>query len=428
MTSSPRIELTLGDFDLFGDGDTWRCETLADGTDLSGNPVPVEVAIRTLIQDGSVSFTEKYDNATITVMVCLSGPDSEALDAGAAALFAELGKPNVLTYRGPQAFESVAWDVVNSRLERTPDDLGEVRGDRFYSVTLTVLPFRRAVEKTVSVSPGTVVGTGRQRTGAVAVGGSARTPGTLTISTAGPSLGDTLVYVWRDPDDATNYMPALTNAYEGGGGSVVVTPGNVSGKEATLTVAASPRTFLIPRANLPAGDYLIVARVKSSSGTTVGRVDMEARTYNTFPQTFSSPTLTLSTTYENRVLGSCTLPTADVPTNSTGNISLLLSQTIDSGASINLDEMWLFHKTLGALIWVNATDKYLWVLPPDTASPRPRLFIGSLPDMSDARFPVGGVRSWQLPQFIGPAANHLTVAPTFADAVTSFSHYERKAG
>lgn len=148
------ITLTLGElgaFDLVGEGDSWLCATLA-GTDIAGNPIPVEVAIQSLIQDGSVSFTEHYDNSTLTILVCLTGPDAAALDAGAAALFAQVGKPNVLTYTGPQALEPIAWDVVNSHFERSWDDLAEVRGDRYYTVTLTCLPFRRATVETVTVA------------------------------------------------------------------------------------------------------------------------------------------------------------------------------------------------------------------------------------------------------------------------------------
>jgi hypothetical protein len=215
--------LTLGAFDLVGEGESWLCEALADGTDLAGNPVPVEVAIQTLIQDGSVSYTEKYDNATITIRVCLSGPDAEALDDGAAALFAELGKPNVLTYAGPQALGSVAWDVVNSHLERNSDDLAETRGERYYTISLSVLPFRRDTVETVTAalpaggSTTTNVNSGSSTTGwtgtvngavvapatsggAVSVTGPPRPTGdaVLTLALAGPIDTSTLKLIAVD--------------------------------------------------------------------------------------------------------------------------------------------------------------------------------------------------------------------------------------
>lgn len=260
------------------------------------------------------------------------------------------------------------------------------------------------------------VGSSMQQMVSVDVKGSARTPATLEVASEAGSLGDVLLYVWADSGDAAGYLPALSTFGPDGSSDATA----VSGFKYDMDDVTA-RVYNIPRQMLPPGEFLLMARLASTSGITVGRVEISTTVDNlagAAVRTLTSPTLSLTTAWSIQVLGRCVLPTLDLPATSARDISLALTVDIDSGANFCLDETWLFHRRLGSLIWVAADLSHrLWVLPPTVETPRPRVLVGYEADMSDALYPEN-MFSWDLPQFVPSRANILAVTTGGEAAVT----------
>lgn len=113
-----------------------------------GNPVPVEVTIRTLLQDGAVVAKTGDDNREAFLRIEITGTDSAALAAGESALVAEVGKRNELTWTPADGEgEPCAFDVWTSSLEHIFDDLNEQqRNCRVYGLRLVCAPYARTVD------------------------------------------------------------------------------------------------------------------------------------------------------------------------------------------------------------------------------------------------------------------------------------------
>lgn len=158
MIQNPQHALVLGALNLIGsrdDGDPFWFETIAEGTDL-GNPVANLKAILSFLQDGSIESIEGFDNRETVLMVTVCGWDSAALAAGELALMAELRRRNTLTWTPPDDTGPgvpCVFDVVTSFPEFNFDDLGELRLERTYKLTIKALPFPRTQDATVITSP-----------------------------------------------------------------------------------------------------------------------------------------------------------------------------------------------------------------------------------------------------------------------------------
>ena len=145
------VELLLGSFFLHGGIDEdWTVDLLAE--DFSpGAPAPVDVTVQTLLQNSSSVMTDRYDNREVTFKVRLTAPDGIMLAEAEAALFAELGKPNLMTWTPPQAFAPpTVFRVITSSMAPEFDDLSELRCRRVYSLTLTCEAFNRSVDEVVT--------------------------------------------------------------------------------------------------------------------------------------------------------------------------------------------------------------------------------------------------------------------------------------
>lgn len=120
-----------------------------EGADL-GNPVPVVAAMERMLQDGAVASTLRNDNRTQKFFVTVKGADGIALAENERALVLETGKRNTLSWTPPNGFApTTVFDVQTSWLDNSFDDLGELRGERVYGLTITALPFGRSVAPVV---------------------------------------------------------------------------------------------------------------------------------------------------------------------------------------------------------------------------------------------------------------------------------------
>lgn len=120
-------QLVLGSFNLMDwAGVAYSTSVIAEGTS-KGAPVPIEVAVKSWLQDGSVVATQGFDNRTVTLRVKMRGPNLTAVSQAEAALHAELGKPNTLTWT-PASGPASVFVVVTSSMEHAPstdEDLAE---------------------------------------------------------------------------------------------------------------------------------------------------------------------------------------------------------------------------------------------------------------------------------------------------------------
>lgn len=145
--------LVLGGFDFIrGEGNGWWAETIADGMSF-GEAEAVEVIQRTLLQDGDAVSIDRYGNRVVTFQVKIRAADSLALAEGGAALDAEIGKRNTLTWQPPDGWGPASvYDVFSSTISFDFDDWGEMKPltfGRVFTVTLTCHPFPRSDEETV---------------------------------------------------------------------------------------------------------------------------------------------------------------------------------------------------------------------------------------------------------------------------------------
>lgn len=152
----PELELVWdgGSLDLLGENETpygpVLVEALAEGTEW-GKPETVRRALFSLLADGSASVTDRHDNRTVTVKLRLSAADSSALAGGEAPLHMLAGKRRAeLRWTPPNDYAApAAFTIVASDLAHDMDDLAENRVERFYTLTLTCLPFALSLEPVV---------------------------------------------------------------------------------------------------------------------------------------------------------------------------------------------------------------------------------------------------------------------------------------
>lgn len=141
----------LGGFDLTDhSGLIYGCSVIAEGTS-RGKPVPLNVAVKSWLQDGSIVVTQGYDNREVTLRVRFRAPNLTALAVAESALFAEMGKPNLLTWSPGNGPASV-FVVVTSEFESAPapsEDIAEQGAYPFrsYNLTLTCEAFVRSVSE-----------------------------------------------------------------------------------------------------------------------------------------------------------------------------------------------------------------------------------------------------------------------------------------
>lgn len=216
--------LYLGALDLIGiDFAAYKIETIAEGMDF-GSAQPQDVITQTLLQDGSSVTTERWENREITFGVLISGPDLIAVAEGEAALYAELGRRNVLTWTPPDGWgPSSVFDVLTSWAEFEFDDWGEMKpgtiGRRFV-VRLTCAPFARS-EDQVEVE-------------AVGSGGTPPTPVTQVVDSC---------------DSASGWSASSGGTLSAGGGAITVSfppiaPGGSIGKAIVVDATTTPLLFV----------------------------------------------------------------------------------------------------------------------------------------------------------------------------------------
>lgn len=154
MANPTTPELTYGELALHPESaatySTFKVETVADETEW-GNPESVIVAIKSLLQDGSVAQVTRMDNRTVTILVRITAESYDGLAEGEERLAAEVNSEGrLLTWLPPQVDAvPTVMEVVVAELGFEFSDLDENRLRRTYRLTLTCMPANRSADETL---------------------------------------------------------------------------------------------------------------------------------------------------------------------------------------------------------------------------------------------------------------------------------------
>jgi hypothetical protein len=204
--------LTLGSLLLTGsvaDADyDFTFDVLADGATF-GVAQGVQEVVRSLLADGDLVRVTRYGNREVSFRVQIEGPTLGSLAHGEAALRAEIGRRNLLTWQAPDVLAvPTVFEVVASEMAQTFDDLDELKRRRTFVVTLTCAPFARSAEA-VTVDALVVPGSDITETvnDADATTGWSASAGNPAGGSSTPTVTDEGTYV-----QATSTMPPPAGA------------------------------------------------------------------------------------------------------------------------------------------------------------------------------------------------------------------------
>lgn len=107
----------------------------------TGSGVAVKEVVTSLLADGDLVRITRYGNREVTFSIEITGPTLDALAHGEAALRAEVGRRNTLTWQPPDALSvPTVFEVVASEMAQTFNDLDELHRIRTFVVSLTCSP------------------------------------------------------------------------------------------------------------------------------------------------------------------------------------------------------------------------------------------------------------------------------------------------
>ena len=264
--------------------------------------------------------------------------------------------------------------------------------------------------------------TPRQITRVIAGRGTERTPGSIKVSSpTSAALGHTIVHTC--PETGTGYSPPLRRWRFDGNSPVTTEAARFSG----AYEATEPDAFVaqVPNSALPAGDYLLVARLYSTAAGTFTVSWAASTIVNSVPQDqqIGDESVTFPAAgWHTFPLAVLSLPTV----RSLGPVTQISIQTPTGDAvTTQLDEAWLFlmGEDCGLTIVQNPTEN-LWLDSPDITSGVPRVWIGDIDDRSDARHPAAGLQAFGS-HIISPGGTALFTAAEVDNPAASAQFYPR---
>lgn len=275
-------------------------------------------------------------------------------------------------------------------------------------------------------------GTPRQLQRTIEVPGSARSQSSVMISHNVSALGDVLAYF--RPEDGSLFSPPLRRWRVSGPGATTDTT-LVSGLYDNI--ASGLVSFRVPAQRVPAGRYLLMARLGGAdtacnilwnAGTMFGSTDVG-------PTYTGTTAIALTTAYRIFPIARLLLPTRDLDEATSANVRVELLGQPALGTVCRLDEAWLFDLSTGRLVQVpcgtgtpavGGAANRVWIEPASVERPRPTVRIGSLADGSDARHGLdSSFAAWQFPELTPPSVQVFTVTTNALDAQVSLRGYPR---
>lgn len=190
------------------------------------------------------------------------------------------------------------------------------------------------------------LGSPRQQVNMLPINGSAPTHGSIAVSHSSSALGQVLVYTY--PDDGSSYAPPCRNYLVGGTSSADADA--VSGSSTNLG-AGNNAQYAVPASATPSGEYLVVARLRFSSGVGQAQATFKTICYPQLggigltPETtdiFTTAVFTQKYLFVN--IGFLHLPMVEMPLNPLAVTVLGIVQTsAPGGRDLVLDELYLFN-------------------------------------------------------------------------------------
>lgn len=272
------------------------------------------------------------------------------------------------------------------------------------------------------------VGSRKQLTRSLEVGGSVKTSGSIEVASPDATPFNT-VLVYTQPDNGQGYNPGLRQYRTSGN---TVTPDSTANSGSNEAFPAfSPVTYDIPGDALPEATYAVVVRFKSDTiGTMPLVLDSSVDGYFDDRSFFAgSVDFDATNTWTWVVIGVIGAPNQALPAES--NLASIITIVASSvPGTVLLDEVYLLDVTHGAftLLHVGGVATRLWIDAPD-ADPvrnRPAIYIGTLDDRSDAAAAPGSSILARGDHDLDPGGVVLaTVTDNVDNAVVSASFYHR---
>jgi hypothetical protein len=432
MIANPKPGLLFGSLELADDLTGWHPDfeihTLADDATW-GNPQPIEVAVKSLLQDGSIVATTGHDNREAFIRLTLKASDGIGLALAEQAVNAEVGRLNTLTWTPPDSFgPPTVFEVVTSSLEHTFDDMDELRLQRTYGLRLVCQPFARSVDETTATALAAAesFGTARQLRRRFEVGGSARTQAAIEVAGTA-ALGWSLVYTGHgESKGAIPLRPHLKSAPTTATADASLLSGAFNG------TTEGKITYSLPIADVEPGTYLMSAMMKSSASRTsekffVGSTSIVPGSGYVSDVVGSEQFevyLNLGTAYTPTPLALLNLPPARL-TGTAGTVEVYIQRT---GTTIDwqLDDAWLFNVDTGAVTIVNLRSQRMWINPPTVESGVPSIVAGNFADGSDS-FDLyrTRVQAWGAHTFPPGPLTVFTATAGATDADTTLRYFKR---
>lgn len=230
------------------------------------------------------------------------------------------------------------------------------------------------------------VGSNKQLTRSLDVGGSVPTSGSIEVASPDATpLGTVLVYT--GPGGGSGYSPPMRQ-YHSSGNTVTPDAAGVSGNHEALVTASAPAgtiTFTVPAAQYAEGTYAVLGRFFATSTTTLTATVAAAISGYAADAVSGKVTWPVANTWRWGVIGALTLPPQPIPPESTVNLVVTLDGA--GAGTITVDELYLLDVTHGAVSLVDCgAATRLWLNAPD-ADPirnRPTIYLGTLDDRTDA--------------------------------------------
>ncbi|MEP7739783.1 hypothetical protein ABKW28_19245 [Nocardioides sp. 31GB23] len=248
--------------------------------------------------------------------------------------------------------------------------------DNFYDQTPSYDPTLRFDEiVTMAVLP--AIG-GKATMRALPIKGSARAPGTITISHAATALGDVLALTAPNMD--SGYTPDLRRRRVAGG-STGGDNNAIGGRRENLN-GTNPK-FTVPFSLYPDGTYALIARMKLTASRLVTlRANHEAVTYREV-STYASATPNSGDDWGWVVLGTMRLPARAASRAVTGTFDFVLDVT-SAGPSDYLDDIFVIPVDAALTLAHGLTTRRLSLVAPDLDLPRGAVWMHDQADESDA--------------------------------------------
>jgi hypothetical protein len=273
------------------------------------------------------------------------------------------------------------------------------------------------------------VGSAKQLTRSLDVGGSVPTSGSLEIASPdATALGTVLAYTCVG---SSGYSPPMRQ-YRTSGNTVTPDAAAVSGNHEALVTTGTPAgtiTYQIPPNLIREATYAVVARVQTDTGGTPATFTVKSwvQSSSFFDQIVSTQTLVTSGVWQWVVIGALTLPTQALPPEATTSIKVTLSAT--GSGTIIVDELYVLDLTHGAVSLLDCgTATRVWIEAPDVdpVRNRPAIYLGTTDDRSDAI----GARQDQILSMgehdLAPEGSSLlTVTDGVGNASATASFYQR---